>query len=605
VLTITPKHFALTCPAMVTTNAHGEAEFNCTTIAVLATTDTTIEVTDSFDRALPEPFHVKMVVNATKLPRPPRLTSESPVIGEVVTTVEDAIVIHVVEDISGLPVPGAGIEFTVPGDVTVTPRIAVTDLNGFANADITFGCRLETDTITATLNSTGLETTTVMHTSRRGPASRMARLQGTNQAGAPGELLPLALIARATDSCGNVTSGAPVTWEVLPPSAATLENAFAVTNVQGQASARVRIGNRAGPFTVRAITAGAAAVFSLRVNATAGSIVAIGGNNQAIPVGQPAAQTLVVELRDGSGGPLNATRVDFRVAQGSATLGSASAVSDEAGRASTTLVAGSQPGLLQVEARSGAAVFVFDLTVVGRTPVVTPAGFVNGASFAGGWVPGSTGTIFGTGLMEGIQGVILGSAPFTTTLRGVRVLVENIPAPILSLANVNGQQQINIQVPFGIPAPSTTVVVTIINNGTSATFSGVRTFAEQPGIFEITLPEGRFGAALHVNFSLVEPDNPSRSGSVLQLFWTGGGLTNPAVLTNQPGPIPPAVVSAAVTVLVNGVPAEVLGSFYAPTLVTAYQTNFRIPLGLTGSTVRVQLVINGAQSQEVLLPFQP
>jgi uncharacterized protein (TIGR03437 family) len=603
-ISIMPSNFAGNCPSVAMTGADGQASFICGTTAVVSPVETRIQVTDSFGRTLPEPFHVTTVQNPDKLPQDGRLISSAPLVAQVNTTVEDGIAIRVAERVAGVPVPNLGIEFTVPGDVRVDPPIAVTDAEGIARANVTFGCKIETNQITATLNSPGLPKVAISHSSVRGPATRMLRLQGNNQSGVSGQVLPLALLTRATDECGNVVASAPLIWEVLPPAAATLETAFTQTNPNGEASARVRIGTRPGPFAVR-VSSGAATVdFNLAATATANRVVAVSGDNQSVPAGQDAPQPLVVELQDAGGNPLANTQVDFRITQGSGGLAGASAVTDESGRASTLVTAGPQVGPLQVEARAGDGVFVFTLTVIGRTPLVPTAGFVNGASFVSGWTPGSTGTIFGVGLMEGVDGVVLPPAPFPTTLRGVQVLVENTPAPILSMANINGQEQINIQVPFGVPAPGE-ALVTIINNGASATFPGVPTFAAQPAVFEVTLPGGRIAATLHADFSLVDPDHPARPGEVLQLFWTGGGATNPAVPTDHPGPVPPAEVVAAVTVSVNGTNADVLGSFYAPTLVTVYQTNFRVPAGASGTSLIVQLAVNSAQSQKVTIPFAP
>jgi uncharacterized protein (TIGR03437 family) len=603
-ISIVPTNFAGNCPSVGMTGANGEASFTCSAAPVVSPVETRIQVTDSFGRALPEPFHVRTVENPDRLPREGRLVSPAPLIGQVTTTFDNAIVIRVSEQLAGIPVPNLGVEFSAPGDVSVNPPIAVTDAEGMARASVTFGCSIESSQITATLNSTGLPTVVIPHSSVRGPATRMLRLQGNNQAALSGELLPQALLLRATDECGNVVPGAPLTWAVLPPEAALLETAFGQTNANGEASARVRIGTRPGPFTVRVSSAPATVDFNLTAIATANRVLAISGDNQSVPAGQAVAQPLLVELQDAVGNPLANTEVNFRITQGSGVLGGASAVTDESGRASTTVTAGPEVGSLLVEASSGDGVFVFTLTVIGRTPLVTAAGFVNGASFVNGWTPGSTGTIFGVGLMEGVDGAVLAPAPFPTTLRGVRVLVENIPAPILSMANVNGLEQINIQIPFGIPAPGE-VLVTITNNGASTTISGVTTFAWQPGVFEVNLESGRIAAALHADYSLVEPDNPARPGEVLLLFWTGGGATNPAVATNQPGPVPPAETVAEVSVVANGANAEVLGSFYAPTLVTVYQTNFRVPAAASGSTLVVQLIVSGAQSQQVTIPLGP
>jgi uncharacterized protein (TIGR03437 family) len=321
-------------------------------------------------------------------------------------------------------------------------------------------------------------------------------------------------------------------------------------------------------------------------------------------VRQAAPQPLVVELQTANGTPIANAQVGFAIVEGSGGLANSSATTDQNGRASVALTAGAEAGPLRVEASAGGGLAVFALTVIGRTPMVTAAGFVNGASFLAGWTPGGTGSIFGAGLMEGIDGIVAPPPPFPTTLEGVRVLIENVPAPILSMANINGQEQINIQVPFGIPAQGT-FVVTILNNGASATFPNVAAAALQPSVFEVSLPSGRFAAALHADYSLVEPSNPARPGEIVLLFWTGGGPTNPPVATNQPGPLPPAAVAADVTVVAGGVNAESLGSFYAPGLLTVYQTNFRIPVGAAGQTLAVKLIVNGVESPEVVIPLGP
>lgn len=604
VLNISASNFAGTCPSTTMTGADGVASFLCSANAVVSPVSTLIQTTDTFGRVLPEPFHVTTVNHPGRLPRVAQLNSPIPVVAQVNTTVEDAIAIRIAEQISGLPMANVGVEFAAPGDVSVSPRIAVSDGDGVARANITFGCELETGQIIATLNSTGLPSAVIPHSSVRGPATRLLRIGGNDQSGNPGELLPQALLARATDDCGNVVPGAPLVWSVNPPQAATLESVFAQTNAVGEASARVRIGARPGPFTVTVASGGASAVYTLAVNATGIRVIAVSGDNQSLPIGQPAAQPLLVELQSAGGAPLANAQVEFRVAQGSGVLERSSATTDESGRASTTVTAGMQVGPLRIEASAGASVFVFTLTVIGRTPLVTAAGFVNGASFASGWTPGGTASIFGVGLMEDVDGVLAPAPPFPTTLRGVRVLVENVPAPILSMANINGQEQINIQVPFGIPA-SGTVVVTIINNGASATFPNVAAAAARPGIFEVTLPSGKFGAALHADYSLVEPNHPARPGEIILLFWTGGGVTNPPVATNQPGPLTPATVAAEVVVAAGGGNAESLGSFYAPGLVTVYQTNFRIPAGASGATLPVKLVVGGVESQQVAIPLGP
>src|SRR5262249_39675449 len=158
--------------------------------------------------------------------------------------------------------------------------------------------------------------------------------------------------------------------------------------------------------------------------------------------------------------------------------------------------------------------------------------------------------------------------PFPTILRGVRVTIEGIAAPIISLVNRQGTEQINIQVPFGIPVGTVTVVIE--NNGSRATFSGVRVLPLNPGIFEFDSGGRLLAAALHADFSVVTQTNPARRGEIILLFLTGLGATIPAVGTNVAGPIPPAVTVVSPLVGINGGGVTVLGSFYAPPRVYAY-----------------------------------
>ena len=97
----------------------------------------------------------------------------------------------------------------------------------------------------------------------------------------------------------------------------------------------------------------------------------------------------------------------------------------------------------------------FGITQAGGAATAAPAivnnGIVNGASFVtGGIVPGEIATVFGTNLTTA-TGINLASAlPLATQLLNVQVLVNGTAAPIFAVDNVNGQQQINFQVPYEV-----------------------------------------------------------------------------------------------------------------------------------------------------------
>ncbi len=325
-------------------------------------------------------------------------------------------------------------------------------------------------------------------------------------------------------------------------------------------------------------------------------------------------QALLARIVNSCGDPFPNTPAAWEVIPpDAATLENQVRTSNRNGEISALVRMGSRPGDFSVVVSTdgdNSVSATFHLAVAGPpAPTISMGGFVNGASFAPGWTPGSLGSIFGTGLLPGVEGVVQADEfPFPRRLRGISVLVNGTPAPIFSLANSNGQEQINIQVPFSTPAPANSVDVVIESGGLSHAFTGPRTSVVQPGIFEYTLPAGRFAAALHTDYSLVQPTNPARPGEIVSLFFTGGGPVDPAVPTNAPGPAPIARTEHPASVTLDGVAQEssgdFLGSFYAPSLVSVYQLNFRIGEDTPAGNREIRIAQSGVQSQTSLLPVQ-
>jgi uncharacterized protein (TIGR03437 family) len=599
-ITITSPSSAVTCPGPMETGVDGDVSFPCTANDVFFNSTVDIKVEDELGRELEDPFHVTVVPSAVELPGPINRLSSRGLVGEVGQFLPAAIRLKISSG-TGFPVNNLGIRFeSSDDDLVINPAFGVTDSQGFVQAGVTLGCRSRA-TITGTLNATGEQETEVSVRASRGPAVSATKTNGDNQSGNPGQELPVALVAVIKDICGTLVPGAPVVWDIQPPGSVTLIGAFGATNNVGQISARVQLGNTSQLILITARIGGAAATFRLETNVTTAQIVAIQGAGQTVAIGQEA-MPLIVETRNSDGAPTGGVPVSFAVLGGSATLSSPETVSGNDGRASTGVRVGSQIGTVIIEARAAGLVLQFRLNVVGQLPAATALGFVNGASFQAGLVPGSAAAIFGTGLTQDLNGVLAAdSAPFPTTLGGVRVFVAGVAAPIISIANVNGQEQLNIQVPATVPAPGT-VSVMIDNNGAIATVSGVQMLAVQPGIFQVTLAEGLFAVALHPNFEFVGPTNKASPGGTVLLFVTGLGATDPPVQTNVPGPVPPAATVNKVTVTVDGVDAQVLGSFYAPFQYTLYQINLVIPPEAASGNLVIQVTINGVSSQQLLIP---
>jgi uncharacterized protein (TIGR03437 family) len=601
---------AANCPTSAMTNADGEATVTCAAGFVTPfPLEVEIQAEDTAGRMLANPFVATILPTSAHLPTSPFIESPGPISGVIGQEFPESIRLFVQNNITG-PVPRLGITFTSMEDTVITPSTAVTAFNGVAVAGVRLGCQTGNGKVIATLNSTGKPSAEFATVTARGPASTMIKTQGDGQQGGPGQFLNgpgQALNGRASDECGNLAANQDLIWSVSPPDGATLVTPYNRTNSGGQFSTLGRLGIRGGPVAITAQVGLSSVTFNLTVNVTPTQLAIVQGNGQRVIVGQRAAQPLIVELRDEQGGVATGRNVTFEVTQGSAVIQTPTVPTNEMGRASVNVNAGNSTTPIVIVARSQNLTATFNLTPVGRTPMVSAVGFVNAASFQVGWVPGSAGSIFGTGLMETINGIVLPSeAPFPTRFRGVRVLVNGSPAPILGLATVNGTEQVNLQVPVNI-APGT-ATVSIENNDSVASFPGVVINRAQPGIFVVPLESGvSVAAVLHADFTRVTPSNPARPGETVAVFLTGLGPTNPPILTNTPGPgaEPFARTVDQPTVTVDGANAQVLISLYAPFLYTAYQINFVVPPGTAAGNRQLRISSGGVASNLANLPVGP
>jgi uncharacterized protein (TIGR03437 family) len=218
---------------------------------------------------------------------------------------------------------------------------------------------------------------------------------------------------------------------------------------------------------------------------------------------------------------------------------------------------------------------------------------VNAASFKAGLPAGALATIFGTHLSS-VNGVE--SPGGAISYKGVSVTVGGRLAPLFAVANVNGQEQINFQVPTGLSTANAPVQVN--NNGSVGAMSAPLSVV-QPGIFEY-VPSGSatpYGVVAKLDGSVIGLNNPAPRGSTVVLYATGLGPTSPALATSQAGPIPPAYTTNTVTVGINGIDSPVLFSGAAPFFIGLNQVNFTIPADApVGTALTVTVAANGISS---------
>jgi uncharacterized protein (TIGR03437 family) len=261
-----------------------------------------------------------------------------------------------------------------------------------------------------------------------------------------------------------------------------------------------------------------------------------------------------------------------------------------AGNFNGTLTA---PGLLTGPGGAGDIV----LLTLATKPVISAV--VNGASFASaGIVPGEIATIFGTDLTSSTGINLTSGLPLPTTFQNVAVMVNGSPAPLFAVDNVNGQQQINFQVPFEVSPPTANVAV--VNNTSAGPAITVPVLSAHPGIFNYSAGGNVFGAILHANFQLADTGHPVVAGETVLIYCTGLGAVSSPPADGTAGNGQATVAKPIVTI--GGTNAVVAFSGLAPGFVGLYQINAQVPASLSPGNQPVVITMGSTSSNSVLIP---
>jgi adhesin/invasin len=230
--------------------------------------------------------------------------------------------------------------------------------------------------------------------------------------------------------------------------------------------------------------------------------------------------------------------------------------------------------------------------------VIGQNGIVDGAAFASTLSGGGIASLFGMNLAASTSSAA--AVPLPTILAATQVLVNGVPAPLFYVSPT----QINFQMP---PEPAgSNVSVVVTSGGINSLSATVSIAAAGPGIFTVNSNGQGQAAALNQDNSPNSSQNPAAAGSVIQIFATGLGATNPAIAAGQPGPSSPPLASTVSTPLVtiNGNSAPVGFSGLAPGYVGLYQVNATVPAGTASGAASLQIQINGQSSNTVTVAIK-
>ncbi|HEX3747768.1 MAG TPA: glycoside hydrolase family 44 protein [Bryobacteraceae bacterium] len=221
----------------------------------------------------------------------------------------------------------------------------------------------------------------------------------------------------------------------------------------------------------------------------------------------------------------------------------------------------------------------------------------NAASYGAAIAPGQIVDVWGTGLgPTALTNLTLdANGMVSSSLANVRILFDGVPAPLIFVSAT----QCSAVVPyFGATGATTHVQVEYQGAGSDAL--AVPVSATAPGLFTALATGSGEGSILNEDQSVNSISNPAASGSIVVLWATGEGLTDPPGVDGRPAADVFPAPLAAVSVDIGGFPATVKYAGAAPGFVAGVlQINAQMsPNVSAGSAVPVHITIGGAKSQD-------
>jgi uncharacterized protein (TIGR03437 family) len=332
---------------------------------------------------------------------------------------------------------------------------------------------------------------------------------------------------------------------------------------------------------------------TLNVSAAANMAVSPGSLEVAYQIGSapPTARTINVT---------STTQVPLNVTATASSNGNWLAISPPAANAPGAFTVTINPAGLTAGNYSGTILFSsqaagntpqtvnVNLTVTAAAPVAVGAVVHAASNVAVALSPGLLVSIYGTGLGPAtpVHLQLNNAGRVSTVLGEVKVLFDGIEAPLTYVSAA----QINAVVPYEIGNRVTTRLE-VEYQGRRSTSIELRVAETAPGIF--LLDGGGQGAIVNQNGTINSAGNPANRGTIVAIYATGEGHTNPAGVSGRvTGTVLPRPI-ASYSARIGGQPAIVEYIGGAPGLVSGViQVNLRIPEGITpGPAVPVELTI--------------
>ena len=330
----------------------------------------------------------------------------------------------------------------------------------------------------------------------------------------------------------------------------------------------------------------------------------------AVTAGGKVSQTFIVSN-------LGAAGSNLTISGGTVTTSSGGSFLSVTAPTSSTITVSADPAGLQPGVYSGAIALTSNAANATSVPVqfvVTGAsvpnisfgGVVDNTTFKPILAPGTIASLFGSQL-AGSTPAVATSLPLSTTLSGVRVLVNGVAAPVYYASS----GQINFLVPLSTQPGQAQVQVQY--NGQAGNTVTTTVQARAPRILRLGV--ANYGIITNQDGSFPMPvtpglnSHPARVGDVLTIYAIGLGATDPAVGDGVAAPAAEPLARTPLPMVTfgggfSGTPqaGAVYFSGLTPGFVGLYQINVGIPDGVPfGDSIGLQFSVDGATSNNVFL----
>lgn len=274
---------------------------------------------------------------------------------------------------------------------------------------------------------------------------------------------------------------------------------------------------------------------------------------------------------------------------------------DRAGRLSSVVYPNGTTATYAYDASGNLLRKLIAPAATGTPPAPFNGGVVNAASEQGTTIaPGEIVAIYGNGVGPAALALdqITPAGFFDSIAGNTTVLFDGIPAPVIYAS----AGQTAVIVPYSVAGQSTTQMAVNVQ-GLASPPVNLTVVPSAPGLFSANASGTGNGAILNQDLTVNSPSNPAARGSIVVLYGTGEGQTNPRGVDGRiatsiyPKPLLPVKVS------IGGVDATagVVYAGAAPTLVAGvFQINVTVPQSLPAGAVPVVVTVGTASSQSGL-----